>query len=147
MKPAASGMKKAKLDRWKIEAPTFGSSELRPCVHYGHRACPWESGAHPLDGHLPKRDSPADFIFIPLAIRQWEVASVSMSARLLYVLGGMECRVWGDLHGLRLTDLLRRRNCGKATLAELVRLVRNLQQGNWGHWRGPAAGCEVSYEI
>jgi hypothetical protein len=48
----------------------------------------------------------------------------------------------------QVTDIIRWRNCGKKTLQELIRLVRNVQEGNWSHWRGPnVAGAEDYYEI
>ena len=99
-------------------------------------------------GKLPKPNSPQDFLFIPVEVRNWEISRFAMSARLEHILGWRNCRVMGDLHGLRITDLMHWRNVGKATLCELVRLVRNLQEGRWENWRDPkAAGPEDYYEI
>ena len=60
-------------------------------------------------------------------------------------LGWRGCRVVGDLHGLRLSDLMRWRNCGKATIRKLVRLVRNLQEGRWENWREANAAPPGDY--
>ncbi|HTX20279.1 MAG TPA: DNA-directed RNA polymerase subunit alpha C-terminal domain-containing protein [Candidatus Aquilonibacter sp.] len=79
--------------------------------------------------HFPARNSPADFLFIPREIRRWEISRFSLSVRLEHALGYMGCRQMGDLHGRRLSDIIRWRNIGKKLLGELIQLVRRVQEG------------------
>ena len=127
---------------------SFNELDTQRCVYYRTRACPWRTRLPPGNGRLPKRNSPQDFIFIPAEVGHWEISRFALSARLENILGWRGCRVLRDLHGLRLSDLMHWRNCGKTTIRELVRLVRNLQEGRWENWRDPhAAGPEDYYEI
>jgi hypothetical protein len=80
---------------------------------------------------LPWPGSMADQIAIPLAVRKMPVSNFTMSVRLQNILGWKECRVMGDLDGLRFSELARWRNCGKRTLLELVGIIRCLQHANW----------------
>lgn len=123
----------------------FSELESQRCIYYRSQACPWRAKV-PLDnGKFPKRNSPQDFIFIPSEVRGWEISKFALSARLEHILGWRGCRVLGDLHGLRLSDLIHWRNCGKATIQELVRLVRNLQEGRWENWRDANAAPPGDY--
>ncbi len=72
-----------------------------------------------------------DYIVIPAAARSLELSNFELSARLQHVLGWRGCHVLGDLHGLRLSELARWRNCGKTTMLELLGIIRCLQHGNW----------------
>lgn len=123
----------------------FSELESQRCVYHRSRACPWRAKALLKNGRLPQRNSPQDFIFIPVEVRRWEISRFALSARLANILGWRACRVLGDLHGLRLSDLQHWRNCGKTTIRELVRLVRNLQEGRWENWRGPHASSAGDY--
>ena len=80
---------------------------------------------------LPRPGSVADYIVIPAAAREMPVSSFAISARLQNILGWKECRVLGDLDGLRFSEVARWRYCGKTTVLELLGIVRCLQHGNW----------------
>jgi DNA-directed RNA polymerase alpha subunit len=126
----------------------FNELETQRPIYHRSQACPWSAKVPLEDGHFPKRNSSEDFIFVPVELRSWELGKFALSARLQNVLGWRNCRVLGDLHGLRVSDLAHWRNCGKKTIRELVRLVRNLQEGRWENWRDPhAVGPEDYYEI
>jgi Bacterial RNA polymerase, alpha chain C terminal domain len=76
------------------------------------------------------RDPKSDHIFIPVDLRGIPLATVpAVSARLTNVLGYKGLKILGDIHGLRLSDFRRFRNCGKKTVLELEALVRGLQGG------------------
>ena len=126
---------------------SFSDLKSQHCVHYGRRACPWTASVPLASGRLPARNSPADYIFIPLEVRGWEIGKFSLPMRLQNILGWRNCRRLGDLHGLRLSDIAHWRNCGRKTLLQLIRFIRNVQEGNWGNWRGPWAGPEDYYQI
>lgn len=90
----------------------------------------------------------ADYIVIPAAARPMAISSVVISARLQHILCWKGCRVLGDLHGLRLSDLALWRNCGKTTVLELLGVVRCLQHGNWNAQTKPdVKDLAGNYEI
>ena len=122
--------------------------KLQKCMFFRQQICPWAVRMPQATGCLPRRNSPGDFIFIPAQVRGWEISRFETSSRLGNALGNMNCRVLGDLHGLRLSDIGRWRNVGKRTVRELIQLVRSLQEGDWCHWSDPnAAGAEDYWEI
>jgi hypothetical protein len=108
-------------------------SGLKPkfCGFCFEGVCPLESRARHKGLHLPRASSLADYIFIPAAARQLPLSTFAPSVRLQNILGWKGCRVLGDLHGLRMSEMARWRNCGKTTVLELLGVVRCLQHGNW----------------
>jgi hypothetical protein len=80
---------------------------------------------------MPWPGSVADYIVIPAVALEMPVSSFALSMRLQNVLGWKECRVMGDLDGLRFSEVARWRNCGKVTVRELLGIIRCLQHGNW----------------
>ena len=133
---------------WKLVPETGADLKTQQRIHFRRRACPWGAQVPVFGATWLRRDSLADFIFIPLEFRRWRISRFSLSARLERVLTSRDCRVLGDLHGLRLTDVIRWRNCGKKMVQELIRLVRNVQEGNYTNWRDTnAAGANDHYEI
>ena len=53
----------------------------------------------------------------------------AISVRLSNILAYKKFKIFGDIHGFRLSDFLRFRNCGKKTILELEGLIRNVQGG------------------
>jgi hypothetical protein len=108
-------------------------SGLKPkfCGFCFQGVCPLETWRRHNGLRLPRTGSMADYIVIPAAARGMAISTFVLSARLQHILGWKECQVLGDLHGLRLSDLARWRNCGKTTVLELLGVVRCLQHGNW----------------
>jgi hypothetical protein len=110
--------------------------------------CPLETWVGHKRLHLPRAGSLADYIVIPAAARGLALSNFALSMRLQNVLGWKECRLLGDLHGLRLSELARWRNCGKTTVLELLGIVRCLQHGNWNpHIKPDAKDVAGNYEI
>ena len=110
--------------------------------------CPLEMWRRHKGLHLPRAGSMADYIVIPAEARGLELSNLDLSARLQNILGWKGCRVLGDLHGFRLSELARWRNCGKTTVLELLGIVRYLQHGNWkGHTRQDPQDVAGNYEI
>jgi hypothetical protein len=71
-----------------------------------------------------------DHIFIPIDLRGTPLPSPpTVSVRLSNILTYKKFRIFGDLHGLPLSDFRRFRNCGKKTVLELEGLVRTVQGG------------------
>ncbi len=141
----------AKKDNRRNQVRVPGSIrelKMHRCAFYRALVCPLANRMPLVSGDLPARNSPGDFIFIPYEVRPWELSRFTVTARLEHALGYMNCRTLGDLQGRRLSDIGRWRNCGRVTLRELIRLVRNLQEGNWSNWRDPnASGAQDYYEI
>jgi len=78
---------------------------------------------------IPARGSQADLIFIPAFAREWEISRLALSSRLTNILGSYGCQRLGDLHGRRLSNLLKWRNLGKITLQELRATIQSLRPG------------------
>jgi RNA polymerase sigma factor (sigma-70 family) len=70
---------------------------------------------------FPKR------IDIPVALRNQPLDACQTSARLANILRRSRIRVLGDLHGRKVGDFARQRNCGFNTLHELDSLVRRVR--------------------
>ena len=110
--------------------------------------CPLETWGRHNHLHLPRAGSVADYIVIPAEARSLELSSFDLSVRLQNILGWKGCRVLGDLHGVRLSELARWRNCGKTTVLELLGIVRCLQHGNLkGRTRPDVRNMAGNYEI
>ncbi len=110
--------------------------------------CPLETSEFRRYMPLPQRGCMADQIVIPVAVREMPISSFTLSMRLQNILGWKECRMLGDLNGLRFSEVARWRNCGKATLLELLGIVRCLQHGKWvGRISRNPAGNADTYEI
>jgi hypothetical protein len=110
--------------------------------------CPLETWGRHNHLHLPRAGSVADYIVIPAEARSLELSSFDLSVRLQNILGWKGCRVLGDLHGVRLSELARWRNCGKTTVLELLGIVRCLQHGNWkGRTKPDLRDMAGNYEI
>ena len=69
-----------------------------------------------------------DQLSIPESLRGRELSEFRFSGRLGHILGYKGCRLLGDLHGLRLSELSKYRGCGRKSLAELLAFVMALQQ-------------------
>jgi hypothetical protein len=78
-------------------------------------------------------------IHIPLDLRGEPIGRIAMSARLAGVLCRTNIRVLGDLHGRKVVDFARQRNCGHKTLHELDTLVRRAHS-RIEQTRGPEGG-------
>ena len=72
---------------------------------------------------LPLRNSPEDFIRIPRLMRTQLLDDAPISTRMRNVLTTAGYRSLGDLHGHRLSELERLRNCGKESLLELQAFI------------------------
>ena len=86
-----------------------------------------------------KRPNSPDCIHVPASARGRELSAFPMSVRLRHVLDHGGCRLLGDLHGLRYSELEDRRGCGKRTVQELKTLIRNVQDGVFLQPNPPAA--------
>ena len=80
-------------------------------------------------------------IEIPARLRNQPLGASQTSARLTALLDRFGIRVLGDLHGRKVADFTRERNCGPKTLYELDLLARRAQSRNGkvsndGHRRG-----------
>jgi len=90
----------------------------------------------------------ADHIAIPAAVREMPISNFILSMRLQNVLGWKECHMMGDLNGLRFSEMARWRNCGKATLLELLGIVRCLQHANWDtHYKPYTRDTADDFEV
>lgn len=108
---------------------SFSDLKSQQQVYFRRRARPWPDGGPLVAGLWPARNSPTDFIFIPRAMRGCDLAQFVLTTRLSSILGIRNCRRLGDLHGLRLSDLRHWRNCGIATMRELIQFIRDVQAG------------------
>ena len=78
----------------------------------------------------PPPDKFSDHIFIPVKLRGVPVpAAPAISVRLTKTLSYRGVKVFGDLHGLRLSEFGTFRNCGKITVSELGRLIQRIRGG------------------
>ena len=76
---------------------------------------------------LHRPTSEDSWIFIPSAMRDRELSSFKMTARLRHLLAFQNFRVLDHLHGLVYEDILQWRFCGRKTLAELQTLVKKVR--------------------
>ena len=74
-----------------------------------------------------RRKHPVEVIRIPPMMAAREFSKYKMSARLRKVLGFNNYWRLGDLDGIAYDDLLKLRNCGKVSVAELKKLVKRIQ--------------------
>ena len=78
----------------------------------------------------PPPDKFPDHIFIPVKLRGVPIPTApAISARLIKILSYRGVKVFGDLHGLRLSEFGTFRNCGKITVSELGRLIQRIRGG------------------
>jgi hypothetical protein len=71
-----------------------------------------------------------ELIYIPIEARGHRLGELPMSVRLTGILKRAGHRVLGDLHGRSYVEILKCRNCGATTIAELRQIVARLQRGN-----------------
>lgn len=70
----------------------------------------------------------ADYIFIPADLRSALLPTIpAISARLSHIFAYKELKTFGDLHGLRLSEIRNYRNCWRHTILELEALVKEVQ--------------------
>ena len=74
-----------------------------------------------------RREDPGEVVYIPTMMAAREFSKYKMSARLRNVLGFNNYWLLGDLDGVAYDDLLKLRNCGKVSVAELKGLVKRIQ--------------------
>jgi hypothetical protein len=125
------GKQRKNKNEWEVVLDPSASLTEPKRLHPDCENCPRFATSWMPVMELPQCNSPSDFIFIPPYVRHWELSRFSMSARLANILGSLGYQVLGDLHGARVSDFSDRRNCGRVTMLELVRLIRNVQEGNW----------------
>jgi len=134
---------------WRALGPEGWRERRSPaCPFHPQQYCPRLAGDGPENFRRPGRVPPPDYIAVPPWIRAWELSRFVISSRLRHVLGEMGCRVLGDLHGRRMSQMLRWRNFGKKSAAEVVVLLLRIHEGRWDLCCGPTAfGPEDYYEI
>ncbi len=72
-----------------------------------------------------------DAFFVPDSVRGLNLSELPLSVRLEGVLQGKRVRQLGDLHDLRLSELMLARNCGPQTIAELLGLIERAAAGEF----------------
>jgi hypothetical protein len=77
---------------------------------------------------IPRPNSREDCIFVPASAREWKLASFPFPARLQNALGTQACLHLGDLHGLRISRVLRWRNLGLVGMQQLMVFIKGVQQ-------------------
>ena len=129
--------------------PTTGKVRRRKILEYeSGKTSPVVAEVLQEGVQIPRRNSPEDLIVIPPVARTWELSAFPLASRLAHILGGRGCRRLGDLHGLRLSEILKWRNVGKATVRELMAFIKTVQQDDWNQQFAPDGKSAANdYEI
>ncbi len=73
----------------------------------------------------------AGAFFVPVKLREVEIADLPMSVRLDGALQQKSVRCLGDLHGVRINELKAIGNCGRKTVSELILLIERTAAGEF----------------
>ena len=116
-------------------------AELRELVRTIQRTQPdAQLGAASQSNSAPFVPLVGDSLFVPASVRDLKFG-LPISVRLEGVMGRKRLIQLGDLHGISVNELKGIGNCGKATIAEIVRLIEKAAAGEFKTVTETNVGC------
>ncbi len=81
--------------------------------------------------HCARNGEFAQVVFVPADVQDLKFGDLPISVRLQGVLRQKRLTRLGDLHGIKVNELKGVRNCGKGTIAEILRLIEKAVAGGF----------------
>ena len=86
-------------------------------------------------------------IFIPQNARGWALEQLPINHRLAGVLKRLDWCLLGDLHGKSFVELETQKNCGRQTLSDLRRLIKQVQGGEFDRLINSTGELDPAYLV